>query len=69
MVITAVKLVIFGHESGKQLQVVLFDSIIIVIKQGGLTRLAKSSNPWIGGFGIRYQPSRIRFTLKCIEIL
>ena len=68
MVITAVKLVIFGHESGKQLQVVLFDSIIIVIKQGGLTRLAKSSNP-IGGFGIRYQPSRIRFNLKCIEIL
>ena len=68
MVITAVKLVIFGHESGKQLQVVLFDSIIIVIKQGGLTRLGKSSNP-IGGFGIRYQPSRIRFSLKCIEIL
>ena len=49
MVITAVKLVIFGHESGKQLQVVLFDSIIIVIKQGGSTRLEKSSNP-IGGF-------------------
>ena len=68
MVITAVKLVIFRHESGKQLQVVLFDSIILVIKQGGLTRLAKSSNP-IGGFGIRYQPSRIRFSLQCIEIL
>ena len=75
MVITAVGLVIFGQNWSflvmKVAWVVLF-GIIIVIKQGGLPWLVKSSNP-IGGFGSSdfnlLEPSLAWNTWKLFDIL